>query len=359
TQAAFAAGELSYLKVRALTRVAEADSEAELLQLALVLTASQLDRAVRAFRRVADEDAQAHHDRERVAVWWDEDGSLLVHGRLAPEDAALFMRALDAMRDSLWEWRHAEYGGSAEPRPTNAEALAAMADAALTGPTRTGGERHLVVVHADSEALANGGTGSCEVEDAGSIAPETARRLACDASVMRVSERNGKPLRAGRRTRVVSAPLRRALQRRDRRCRFPGCENRLFVDAHHIRHWARGGETRLDNLVLLCRRHHRLVHEGGYGIDERLRFYDPYGRPLARAPALSRGDPDTLADPSRGPGTLTVAWPDGMDLGLMVGGMLAASGSSRVSRRSPAAGPGRETCRSSPGRSGRLPAGRL
>src|SRR5581483_1923061 len=215
---AFARGELSYAKVRALTRVAEPDSEAELLQLALVLTASQLERAVRALRRVTDEDARAHHDREQLGVWWDDDGSLLLHGRLAPEDAAVFVNGLDAMRESLWERRGDEDGGSAEPRrrPTNAEALAAMADAALEGATRAGGERHLVVVHADATTLAEG-DGCCEMEEAGAIAPETARRLACDASVLQVTNRNGKPLRSGRRTRVVSAPLRRALQRRDRR----------------------------------------------------------------------------------------------------------------------------------------------
>ncbi len=204
-----------------------------------------------------------------------------------------------------------------------------MADAALTGATRSGGERHLVVVHADAHALSDGSEGSCELDEGGAVAPETARRLACDASVVRMSERRGKPLRVGRRTRTISPALRRALQRRDRRCRFPGCENRLFVDAHHIRHWAHGGETRLDNLVLLCRRHHRLVHEGGYAVDARLRFYDPYGRPLARASALARGDPGKLADSGRGPRTLSVMWPERMDLELAVGGMLRAAADGR------------------------------
>jgi hypothetical protein len=323
-RAAFAQGEISYAKVRALTRVAEPDSEEELLQLGRVLTAAQLERAVRALRRVSSADAARHHEEERLGWWWDDDGALVVRGRLAPEDGALFLGALEAMRESLWERRGEEERGSAEPRPqpTNAEALAAMADAALTGATRSGGERHLVVVYADAEALARDAEGSCELDEGGAIAPETARRLACDASIVQMSERRGKPLRVGRRTRTISPVLRRALQRRDRRCRFPGCENRLFVDAHHIRHWARGGETRLDNLVLLCRRHHRLVHEGGYAVDERLRFYDPRGRPLARAPALARGDPDSLVDPSRGPRTLSVAWPERMDLAAAVGGML-------------------------------------
>ena len=326
---AFAEGELSYAKVRALTRVADPESEEELLRLARVLTAAQLERAVRAFRRVTAEDARDLHERERVSIWWDDDGSLELRGRLAPEEAALFLRALDAARESLWARGREQGRGSAEPRPTYAEALVAMADASLVGATRSGGERHLVVVHAEAEALATGEEGGCELDEGGAIAPETARRLACDASVVRISERRAKPLRMGRRTWTISPALRRALHRRDRRCRFPGCENRLFVDAHHIRHWARGGETRLDNLVLLCRRHHRRVHEGGYavdkrGVDERPRFYDPRGRPLATSPPATRGDPDALADPARGPRTLSVEWPDRMDLEMVVSGMLGA-----------------------------------
>ena len=129
------------------------------------------------------------------------------------------------------------------------------------------------------------------------ICAESARRLACDASLVSV----------GRKSRVVPAAMRRALDARDEgRCRFPGCENRRWVDAHHIVHWARGGETKLDNLVLLCSRHHRLVHEGGFGLARGVgrgagvsparRQGDP-GRPLPRfglragaAPAQSRGE---------------------------------------------------------------------
>jgi hypothetical protein len=290
--AAFARGELSYAKVRALTRVAEADSEEELLELARVLTAAQLGRALRAFRRVSSEEARELHEGEFVSVWWEDDGSLSIHGRLSPEDGALVVRALDAARIGLTRQADEAGRGSAEPRrmASRAEALVAIADASLAGyAPRSGGERHHVVVHADAQALAGDDAGACAVEDGPAIAAETARRLACDASVVRVSERKGKPVRVGRRTRTINRALRRALTARDRGCRFPGCDNRLFVDAHHVRHWARGGETGLDNLVLLCRRHHRLVHEGGYGVDERLRFYDPWGR---RIPSVWRAAVD-------------------------------------------------------------------
>ena len=106
--------------------------------------------------------------------------------------------------------------------------------------------------------------GRCELEDGPSIAAETARRLACDASVVRIVEdERGEPLDVGRKTRSIPPALRRALNSRDQGCCFPGCTQTRYVDGHHIRHWAEGGDTKLANLVSLCRFHHRQVHEGG------------------------------------------------------------------------------------------------
>src|SRR5262249_7387022 len=144
-----------------------------------------------------------------------------------------------------------------------------------------------------------------------------------------ISERNGKPVRTGRKTRTIPSALRRALTVRDRGCRFPGCENHRFVDAHHVQHWARGGKTSLRNLVLLCRRHHRLVHEGGYSIDDRLRFYDPWGH---RIPSVGRpppGDSDALCKDGS---VAAVASGDGdpMDLGLAVDAFIDATGWKRA-----------------------------
>jgi Domain of unknown function (DUF222)/HNH endonuclease len=323
---AFARGELSYSKVRALTRVADADSEEELLELAQAMTAEQLERAVRAFRRVTTAEANELHDDAYLTTFWDDDGALEIHGRLAPEDAAVFLRALEAARDSLWERDARQLRGSAEPRrqPTRAEALVALSDAALaSGDDRAGGERYQVVVHVDSDALANDdGEGGCALDDGPAIAPETARRLACDASVVAISEREGHPMRVGRKTRTIPPAVRRALRARDRGCRFPGCENRRFVDAHHVQHWARGGETRLDNLVLLCCHHHRLVHEGGYAVDERMRFYDRWGRRIQVAPRLPPGNPAELLRHERaaaiGPNTCASGDGEEMDLDLAV-----------------------------------------
>ena len=184
THASFARGELSYAKVRALTRVATPANERELLELAFACTASQLERSVRAYRRVSVKEAREQLEEAHLSVFWNPDGSLEIHGRLAPEDGALFLRALEAMRDSSWR-------GSAEPRParqaSNAEALVAIAETALSGGRgeRTGGERYQVVLHADEAAFHDDGEGGCELEDGSALAPETARRLACDAAVIR------------------------------------------------------------------------------------------------------------------------------------------------------------------------------
>jgi hypothetical protein len=319
--ASFARGELSYAKVRALTRVATGENEEELLELSCVMTAAQLERAVRAYRRVTTDEARELQEDAHLSVFWNADGSLELHGRLAPEDGALLLRALEAMRDTLWK----QGRGSAEPRParqaSNAEALVAVAEAALAhpDPDRPAGERYQVVVHVEKDVLANDGEGGCELEDASAIAPETARRLACDASVVR----------NGRRTRTIPPALRRALRARDRGCRFPGCENRRFLDAHHVHHWARGGPTTLDNLVLLCRPHHRLVHEGEYGVDRDGRFYDRSGVRLPEVLQLPRGDPDVVLEGNRplGIGADTCEPGDGdpMNLADAVDALLAIS----------------------------------
>jgi hypothetical protein len=154
-----------------------------------------------------------------------------------------------------------------------------------------GGERYQVVVHVTAETLAMDAAGRCELESGQRLPTDTVRRIACDSSLLRITEdHSGNPLDIGRKTRVVSPALRRALQARDGGCRFPGCTHRRHIDAHHIEHWAYGGETSIDNLALLCRHHHHLVHEGGFGLersaDGHLRFTRPGGRVIDPHPAL-------------------------------------------------------------------------
>lgn len=286
--AAFARGERSYAKVSTLVRVADAANEAKLLELAEVLTASQLQRAVAAYERVSREDAAEQQEQEFVNWFWTEDGSLSLRARLAADEGALLLRALEAGRDAL---RSSRQQASAPEEPvSNAEALVAMADLALARPgaDRPGGERYAVVVHVDAHALSHDTDGRCELADGRALAAETARRLSCDASVLELHERDGETLSLGRKRRTVSAPLRRALHTRDRGCRFPGCERTRFVDAHHIQHWSQGGETNLDNLISLCRRHHRYLHEHGYSVklgdDGEPQFTNQHGIALPNVP---------------------------------------------------------------------------
>ncbi len=304
-RASMARGELSFSQVRALTRVAEPENEADLLELARGLPAAQIERMVRAWRlgsRQAEEAREERRHQERcLSLVPDHDGMVVVRGRLTPEAGALLMRAVEAAADALYRrghvpgegkrWRHA-LEREAEARRRRADALALLAERALAagfgaedGAPVSGSraERYQVLLHVDAETLAEGpeGAGRSELEEGTRVSAETSRRVSCDAAVVRIEhDARGSVVGAGRRRRTVSPALRRALEARDRGCRFPGCGLR-FTDAHHVTHWADGGETSLANLVLLCRHHHRLVHEGGWSVEwwgeGRPAFFDPRG----------------------------------------------------------------------------------
>ena len=291
---ALARGELSYAKVRALTRVATPATEARLLAVGRAGTAAQIERIVRGWRR-ADRQSEVRQATRQHA----ERGTVLVRGRLTPEVGALLIRALDAARETLYQRTRATAGVTA-PDPAmapptraqqHADALALLAETALHHEIDPGapGERYQVVVHVDAAVLADPEQpGQSVLEEGGHVSAETSRRLACDASrvVMRHDD-EGRLLEVGARTRTIPPALRRALLHRDRSCRFPGCHARVG-EGHHVRHWAQGGPTTLGNLVLLCRRHHHAVHEEGYrvfrGPDGALDFRRPDGRPLPEVP---------------------------------------------------------------------------
>ncbi len=338
----FAAGRVSYSKVRALTRIATPESEEELVQLAGETTAAQLDRLVRAYSR-ASAAAAGETYRNRFVTWlWETDGSLSIHANLPAEDGALVVKAIEAACEELRELRAAEAAeraeaaacesnsesGSAEPlrreedgysesfmgSVSRAEGLVAVATDALAarrnGIESKPADRNMVVVHVDADELCVDGDGRCHIRDGSGLPAETARRLACDASVVTLLERGGEPLSVGRKTRSVPPAIRRAVEARDQGCRFPGCHNTRYVDAHHIRHWASGGETSAKNLLMLCRRHHRLVHEGGYEIQApegavgNVVFKRPDGMVLEPSPApppvdLEGGPGDPLLRPAR------------------------------------------------------------
>jgi hypothetical protein len=322
--AAMARGELSYSKARALTRVACPQTEEYFLSIALHGTAAHVEKLVRHYRRAQEVEELSREARQHaarsVAYFYDYDGSLILKGRLPAEIGALVVKALDAAVNDSAANDSAVNGAAANPSAVNdsagrnvsaetsarrtgwgvvgqeaaerpswgarrADALGRIAESFLQHGSESlvSGDRHQIIVHVDAETLREGGAGRCELEDGPSLAVETARRLACDAGVVGIVESaQGEPLNVGRKTRSVPPAIRRALNARDRGCRFPGCANTRYVDAHHIHHWARGGETKLSNLVQLCRFHHHQVHEGRVVVqhldDGALRFVRPDGR---------------------------------------------------------------------------------
>ena len=459
-------GRISYSKVRALTRVATPANERRLLHFAECAPASYVERLARAWCRVdrVEEaaDERRRHERRQLTTWVDDDGMVVIRGRLSPEVGAVVGRALEAAGDRLWKEAPREEAAETSYGQRQADALGLVAESALAADLDRGtaGDRYQVVLHVEAETLqaGTGGpapdaralaptaaamdvsaetpasaamdfsaetpsaaaadasaetpssaaahvpvetsgsaaadvsaetpsaaaaahvpaetpssaaadasaetpridrsgaaaetqrgrspasmaagpvgtvadgehganiapapatatpetTGHAALEDADGlrVSAETARRMACDAGavVMRHAA-DGAVLDVGRKTRTIPPALRRALQARDRQCRFPGCNARR-CDAHHVRHWADGGATRLDNLVLLCRRHHRAVHEEGFavrmGATGEAEFHWPDGRPLPAGPPLAPTDARLDAGGiAIGPDTATPDW---------------------------------------------------
>jgi hypothetical protein len=334
----FAAGRLSYVKVRALTRIATPETEADLAELAGPMTGNQLERFARAHRQVSRADDAAAQVRRRLTWRFEEDGSLSGSFRLPPLQGAVLLKALRAAAGDLAPAGDGPAAGVSAETPAPAEApaagsaapsaeppavytssvladgLVAVAESFLAGKVAGAEdpEVYQVVVHvgvgAVPDTAASGGVSAlspgdpadparCHVEDGPAISPSTAQMLACTAVLpwMRHGA-GGAVLALGRRRRRPSAAQRRAAQERDRgRCRFPGCESRR-TDLHHIQFWSNGGRTDLGNLISLCRRHHTVVHERGYLIavpetpGGTFAFYRPDGTLLPAGPALQEPD---------------------------------------------------------------------
>lgn len=258
--AAFRAGRLSYSKVRALTRVATAGNEAELLAIGVRDSAEVIEQVVRRLKqRERMDDVQEVIRQRSLTYAWDEDGSLVVRARLTPEQGAIWLKAIEKAEAVL--------DGGDEFDVRHADAVTHALEESLNdrpGAARTS-DRYQVVVHVPAETLSRSTPKDGAYIDGGpALHPETVRRLTCDGALVSMLENaRGEVLNVGRKTRVIPWAVRRALKARDGHCQYPGCGQSRYVDGHHIVHWAHGGETRLDNLVLLCRRHHRLVHELG------------------------------------------------------------------------------------------------
>ena len=360
--AAMANGTLSYAKVRAVTRVACPETEEILLSVALHGTAHHVETLVRQFRRVREVDEMARearqHANRRLAYSYDVDGSLIVTAQLPAEAGALLLRALEAALADLPLPDPNVAGVSAEtsnaklpPLPTRrADALGILAESFLKhgAEALNGGERHHIVIHVDEATLKARESGRCEIDEGPAIPIESARRISCDASTVRIVEdERGEPLDVGRKTRNIPPALRRALNSRDRGCVFPGCTHKRYVDGHHIHHWSEGGETKLSNLVTLCRFHHRAVHEGGIKV-ERLddgawRFTKTDGHALhSCAPDRTQplGDWTVLRESNREGGinidanTAATGWRgERMDYGIAIDALLRRSQLNRDSTK--------------------------
>jgi hypothetical protein len=298
-----AKGELSYSKVRELTRVATPATEDCLLMVALNGSAQHVATLVRGYRRALEARELSREERQRsnrsVSYHYDDDGSLIVSARLPAEVGAVFVKALDIGMEELSTDVPAGTSEGSEQKLTRsmkrADALALMAESFLQhgAEAMSGGDKFQVVVHV-TEDTSNTVRGEpfeplwsdCRFEEGVSVATETAHRLSCDCSVVQITEDDeGNPLDVGRKTRSIPPALKRALNSRDQGCRFPGCCNKRYTHGHHVEHWANGGETKLGNLITLCYFHHRLVHEGGWDVqvldDGAFRFLKPNGEALS------------------------------------------------------------------------------
>jgi hypothetical protein len=349
----FAAGTLSYSKVRAITRIAVPDAEELLVMWADHATAAQMETIVRGLRgsqRARDtEPGEPDDPRYREAVRVHADGTATLTIRGPAEDIVAVSDGLRLLAEALVADRldggttdpqdppspnELEQGGTATelsledtaPRRTSAadrvEALGHVVAAAVAAdvpPDTSGLDRTTLVLHVDAAELAvepTDGPDVVPVQDAhGRIRAmdrRVLRRLACGAGrVTAAIGDSGEPLDLGRRRRDTSAALRRAVHLRDRSCTYPGCGATRHLDAHHVRCWSDGGPTSLTNLVLLCSHHHRFVHRHDVVIEVR-----PDGRHRFTLPRHRTALPAVGRLPGASAGTHRHAAPDGATTAL-------------------------------------------
>ena len=337
--AAFASGEFSYSKVRAMTRVATAANEDVLVSIGRHGTATHVENLVKKYRwtQRRDAGALAHNQQlnRQVHSFFDETDTFVLHARLPPDVGALVRKALEIAGNIVREHSEEEARGRIQANNVarsrseieagtwamndmershaarRADALKLIVETFLATTSAevedtSSADRYQVVVHIDQAVLAEPIAATadaphrCELDDGPALALDTVRRLGCDSTIVGIIEgANGEPLDVGRKTRSIPLPLKRALRSRDGGCRFPGCDRTRFTEGHHVKHWADGGETKLSNLVSLCGFHHKLMHEGGFGItttdDGLFVFTTPDGR---RIPECGR-NPSTDSEQRR------------------------------------------------------------
>ena len=216
----------------------------------------------------------------------------------APESVSKNVSAETLAAGTAWAERDENAYGA-----RRADALRHLAESFLRHPSETldsPSDSYQIVIHVDQAVLSDVGAQAhdgephrCELEDGPALALDTVRRLACDCALVPLLEDDdGEPLSVGRKTRSIPLPLARALKARDGGCRFPGCDRTRYTHGHHVKHWADGGETKLSNLVTLCTFHHKLTHEGGFGVtatnDGVFVFSRPDGRRIGECGAYAQ-----------------------------------------------------------------------
>jgi len=301
---AFSPGELSYSKVRALTRVANRGNEDDLLVFALRSTAAHVAERCRELRCGSEDSidsAARAYAKRSLRIRRDLNRhTVTVTVELPLDTGELVEKALDKARDgevmaipdladTSWSTRQAD-------------AFVNLMGSYLSDDNNGthGNDNYLVTVHVDQSALAGG-------EGRSAMPIDSVKRLCCDSHAVVITEDDkGEPLSIGRKSRTVPTAMQRALRARDINCcTFPGCSNRRYLHCHHVKHWSNGGETSLDNLMLLCTRHHTLVHEGGFRIEkdfqDRWTYLRPDGIALPRFGYHSRDMIDEVFSRQAGP----------------------------------------------------------
>jgi hypothetical protein len=310
-------GELGVDKVVEITRFATPETEARLLRWARAVSSGAIRRrADLEARRERRDTIEVERDRYLRSWYEDEGRRFMMEAQLPADQGAIVAKAIERVADTLPGMpRGCGAGDAAEPPgprhgpgaddqavggPDDAEARRADALVLLCSARIAADpdpDRATLVIHASLETLA-GADRNAEIENGPAVSPDTARRLACDARLQVVAEdEHGQPLRLGRLSRDPSSAMLRQLRHRDRECRFPGCGMRRFTNAHHVTWWSRGGATDLENLVLICTFHHRLVHEHGWRLarhpDNAVDWFQPDGVRYRTGPA-----PPELATPA-------------------------------------------------------------
>jgi hypothetical protein len=271
----FSTGELSYSKVRALTRIAGDHDEQNLLDFALRTTAVRVEERCRELRFGSDASidiaSRAYANRSLRFSRNPDRGTMTVTVDLPIESGQLLERALDKARDD---------GVVETPEFASESWSTQQADAFvnLVNGYLSGGENeeahatdnYLVTIHVDQAALKDGnGRSAIPIESAKRLCSRQAGPR-CDGQALVLTEdKQGEPLSIGRKSRIVPTAIKRAvLAKHNHSCAFPGCCNSRFLHIHHVEHWSNGGETSIDNLMPLCTRHHPLVHEGRFRIEK-------------------------------------------------------------------------------------------